>query len=274
MLLHLFTEIFDHATVEVLTAKVSITCGGYHLEHTFFEFQDRNIKCAATQIENQDRLFFSEFLLKTISQSSCSWLTYDSLNFKACYLGCNFCSLSLMVTKMRRHSDHCLFNSFLSKFFNICFNLAQDHSGYLLGTEALRLTQILDFNLRTKIFILNNFKWKELQVFLNLFIIIFESKKPFGIIDSILRIFGGLIVGCLSDQSSFIIEADHGWHDVSAVLVYDFDSIIPPNPHTRIRRPQINPHRYTCINNICIHHNNNNYYFQNYYFICFYFHKK
>ena len=56
LLLELIGQPGDDALVEVVTTQVGVTIGGLNLKHAVTQFQDRDIKCTATQVKHGNAL--------------------------------------------------------------------------------------------------------------------------------------------------------------------------------------------------------------------------
>ena len=92
----------DDDLVEIVTAKVRIPVCGKHFKHPVTQFQNGNVVCAATQIENNNFLV-DGFFIHAVSQSCCCRLIDDALHLEACNLSGFFRGLALRIVEVGRN---------------------------------------------------------------------------------------------------------------------------------------------------------------------------
>lgn len=69
--------------IEVLSSKMGISMGGYHLEYTILNSKDRDIEGSSSKIENKDVLL--SLLIKSVCNSSSSGLIDNTYHIKSRY---------------------------------------------------------------------------------------------------------------------------------------------------------------------------------------------
>ena len=126
----------QQCVVEVIAAQVGVTVGSQYTEHTVCQFQDGYVEGTAAQVVNQN-LVFAFFLIQAVSQGSCSWFVYDSLNVQTCdsagVLGC----LLLCIGEVSRNGDNCFCYLFAQVAFCIVLQLGQNHCRDVLWSVVL-----------------------------------------------------------------------------------------------------------------------------------------
>ena len=78
----LIGQVIDDHQVKIFAAQECIAICGLHLKHAVANFENRNIKRAATQIIDRDSLAIGLFV-QAISQSCRRRLIYDAQDLKA-----------------------------------------------------------------------------------------------------------------------------------------------------------------------------------------------
>ncbi len=115
LFLELVGQIVNQTQVKVLTPEKRITIGREHLEGVLAirlgDFDDRNIKRAASQIVNRDR-GVTGLLVHSISQRCRGRLIDDSLHLKAGDLARIFGCLTLGIVEIGRDCDYRFFDLF------------------------------------------------------------------------------------------------------------------------------------------------------------------
>jgi hypothetical protein len=99
--------------------------------------------------------------------------------------------------------------------------------------KFFQISFVLDNNNRLVVSSSLNFKGPVLHIFLYDRISEFSSDKSLGIEDSIVGIFGYLVLGCISYESLSFSEGDIRWGGpISLIIGNDLNSIILPNTDT------------------------------------------
>ena len=94
----------DDALVDVVAAQVRVAVGGFHLDHAFAHFQDRDIERAAAEIVDGDGLVL--LLIEPVGQRGRRRLVDDAHHFQAGDLAGVLGGLALRVVEVRRNRDH------------------------------------------------------------------------------------------------------------------------------------------------------------------------
>ncbi|MPM60492.1 hypothetical protein SDC9_107343 [bioreactor metagenome] len=109
---------------------MGVAAGGFHFKDAVAYFEDRNIKCTATEVKDEDLFIF--LFIQTVGQGRSGRFIDDTQNFQPGNAAGIFCGLALTVIKVGRHGDDCLGNGFAQERFSIGFQLGQDHGRDLL----------------------------------------------------------------------------------------------------------------------------------------------
>ena len=126
---------------------MSVTGSCLHLENTVINCQNRNIKCATTQIENQNVLLAIAFglFIQPISNRCCSWLIDDSQYIQTGNCSGVLCSLSLSVIKISGNRNNCISNIAPQIRLSDLLHFNQNHGRNLFGGKCFLFA--LKFNL-------------------------------------------------------------------------------------------------------------------------------
>ncbi|KAJ0917543.1 putative glutamate dehydrogenase, NAD-specific [Helianthus annuus] len=133
----LLNKVVNHPVIKILTSQMRVSGSRLHLEYTFLNCKQRDIKSATTQVENQDVLLAhtGRLLVQPIRNSSRSGLVDDSHDIKprddTCVLG----GLALGVVEVGRDGDHRVFYGGAEVGFGDFFHLVQHHGGYFFSRE-------------------------------------------------------------------------------------------------------------------------------------------
>ena len=131
LLLELVGNPCDDALVKVVAAQVGVTVGGLHLKHAVAQFQDRDIKCTATQVKHGNPLV-AVVLVQAIGQSGCGGLVDDALHLQAGYLASLLGGLALGVVEVCGHGDDGLIDGGSQVILGGLLHLLQNHRRNLL----------------------------------------------------------------------------------------------------------------------------------------------
>ena len=135
LLLKLINKVIRDKFVEIVTAEVIITRGGFDLEHAFASRQDGDIERAPAEIIDKDRNVL--FLVNAVCKGTRGWFVDDAQDFKAGNLSGILCGLPLSIIKIPRSGDN-RFCYFFSKIgLRIDLKFLEDHRGNFLGGVLL-----------------------------------------------------------------------------------------------------------------------------------------
>ena len=83
LLFELSDAIVHKHVVEIFSAQVGVSIGGFDFENTIFNTEKGYIESATTKIKDKNISFTLVFFVEPISDGSSSWLINDSLNIHA-----------------------------------------------------------------------------------------------------------------------------------------------------------------------------------------------
>lgn len=230
----------DKLVIEVLAAQVSVPIGGLDLKDTLLDGEERDIECTSSKIENQYISFLRLLPVKTISNSSSSWLVDDSEHLHSSNGPSIFSSLSLRIIEVGRHSDDSRVNLLAEIRLSNLLHLGQHHGRYLLRLEPLGLALVLHHNHRLVIGAGLNPERPKLDIALDSFVREFASDESLGVEDCVERIPGCLVLGSVANESLLISEGYVGGRSIQSLVIgHDLDLVVLPDAHARVRGAQI-----------------------------------
>ena len=107
--------------VNVFTAEVRVAIGRFDFNHIVTDFQNRNIKSAATEVKDGNLLIF--LFVESVGEGGGGRLVDDAEDFESGDLTGGFGGVTLGVVEIGGHGDHRLGN-FLADFrFRVCLQL-------------------------------------------------------------------------------------------------------------------------------------------------------
>jgi len=174
---------------------VGVTVGGLNFEDAVFNSEERDIKSASTQIENQDILFFRALLVQPISDSCRSWLIDNSQHIQARDGSSVLSGLPLLVIEVSGHSNHCILYLGTQERFGNLLHLDEYHRGNLFSLELFLFSFVLDYDHWLIVEPCLDLKWPQLNVLLDLSIIELPSNESLGVKDGIFGVSGRLVLG-------------------------------------------------------------------------------
>ncbi len=121
--------------IEIIAPQAIVTGRGQYFKHPVGDFHEGYVEGTASQVKDQDFLFF--FFVDTICQSGSGGLVDDTEHFQTCDFTRIFGSLSLRVGKISGNGDNGLGYRRAQIIFRIAFQFLQNHSGNFLGSIAL-----------------------------------------------------------------------------------------------------------------------------------------
>lgn len=124
--------------IEVLSSKMGISMGGYHLEYTILNSKDRDIEGSSSQIKHQDILLTS-LLIKSIGNGSSSGLIENTDNIESRNGSCILSGLSLGIIEICGDSHHSIGHCLTKVSLGDLLHLNQDHGRDLLWWHGLVL---------------------------------------------------------------------------------------------------------------------------------------
>ena len=104
----LLHDVLDYSVIKVVTAEKSITIGGLNFKNTITQFENGDVKSAASKVVNGDGFVFA--LIQSIGQSGGSGFVDDSLDIESGDFTGLFSSLALRVVKVSRNGNDSIGN--------------------------------------------------------------------------------------------------------------------------------------------------------------------
>jgi hypothetical protein len=226
---------FDELVIEIFTSQVSITGGGLNFEDTVFDGQEGDIESTTSEIEDQNILFTSTFLIKTVSNSSGGGFIDNSKNVESRNDTSVLSGLSLRIVEVGRDGNDSILDWLVKESFSSFLHLQQDHGGDLFGVEFLGFSLELDDNEGLAVESSFDLEWPKLTILLDDGIIIFSTDESLGIEDSVNWVSGNLVLGGITDKSFGISEGDvRRSSSVTLVVGNDFYSVVDPDSDTGV----------------------------------------
>merc|ERR1740117_2902674 len=199
LLLEQLHEVGHDTLVKVLTAKMCVTICRQHLENTVVDCQERHVEGAAAEVKDKDVLL-PTLLVKAIGNGSRSRLIDDAHHAHARDGTRVLGSLTLSVVEVRRHSHHRVLHLLVKDGLSGRLHLLQHHGTDLLRRELLPLAVNIHHNVRAAVLV-DDLKGPELHVLLNRLVLEVAANEALGVVDRVLRVDRGLILGAISDEA-------------------------------------------------------------------------
>ena len=119
---------------EVLAAQSALAGRCANFQRAIEEIDQRNVKCAAAQIEDEQS-FFVVGLVKSVRDCCRGGLVENAFNGQAGDLARRDSRLALPVVEIGRHGDHCPRHFLAEESFGVGLERAENQAGQLLGSE-------------------------------------------------------------------------------------------------------------------------------------------
>ena len=142
LLLKFFAKPIDNFLVNVFASQVSVAVRGLYFYHIVSNFQNGNIECAATEVEDYD--FFIFLFVEAIGKRRRRRLVYNALYVKSGNFARVLGSLSLRIVEVRGHGNNRLGNFFSETGFGVILELGEYHGRNFFG--AIPLARHVYFN--------------------------------------------------------------------------------------------------------------------------------
>ena len=218
---------------------MSITVGRFHFKDTVAELKDRDIECAATEVEHSDFLLLLRFV-EAIGQGGGSRFVDDTAHFQAGDFACLLGGLTLRVIEVGRHCDYSLSDLLTEKLLSSLFHLLQNH-----GRDLLRgVVAAIDVDLR-EVVLAYHFIGHALDFISHL--IAFLTHETLDRIDSTGRVSDGLTFsGVTHFALAAIDECHYRRSGVTAFVVGDHNRILTfKNSHARVGCTQVDTNNFS-----------------------------
>jgi hypothetical protein len=232
---------FDKLVIEIFTSQVSISGSSLDFEDTILNGEEGNIESTTSEIEDQNILFTSTFLIKTVSNSSSGGFVDDTEDVETRDGTSILGGLSLRVVEVSGDSDDSILNRLVKESFSSFLHLQENHGGDLFSVEFLGLTLELNNNAWLLVWASFDFKGPQLDILLDDRVVELSSDKSLGIENSVNWVSSNLILSGITDKSFSISETNVRWGgSVTLIVGDDFNSVVDPNSDAGVGCSEIN----------------------------------
>ncbi len=219
-----------------------VAVGRLHFEDAITDLQDRNVEGAAAEVVNGNRAGFL-FLVEAVSECGGCRLVNDAQHFEASDFASIFGGLTLSIIEVRGNCDDRL-RDLLAKFgFSAFFHFLQNESRDLL--RGILLTVALNPGVAGRA--LNDFKRRQLQVLLDIWIIEAAANQSFDGIERVGRVGDTLAFRGQADQTFIVGGKRHDrWSRVGALGVFKHLRLTALHDRdARVRRAEVDTNNLT-----------------------------
>ena len=129
-------EVVGHALIEILSAKMGVSRGGKHFEHTVVNRQEGHIKSTTAKIKHDNVLLF--LLVETVGDSGSRGLINNAEHFEASNGASIFGGLSLSIVEVSGHSNNGVFHFLTKVVLSSLLHLRQNHGRDFFGGECFQ----------------------------------------------------------------------------------------------------------------------------------------
>ena len=133
--LKLVGQIIRQPLVEVVAAEVVVAAGRQHLDHAVADLDERNVKCAAAEVVNQNLLRLS--VVEAVGERRRRRLVDDAQHVQPRDAPRVARSLTLAVREIRRNGDDRLTDRLAEERLRVAAQLLQNHRGNFLRRIGL-----------------------------------------------------------------------------------------------------------------------------------------
>src|SRR5579871_2118223 len=238
VLLEFIDKPVHDALVEVVAAEVRVTIGGFDFDHTFSDFEDRNVERSAAEIVHGDGLVFT--LVETVGERCRRRFVDDALHFETGNLAGIFGRLPLRVIEVRRHRDDGFGDFFTDIVFRGLLQLLQNQRRNLRWGVLLPLREHCDV-----IALPDDLIRDHLDFFCDF--VVTAAHEPLDRVHRVFRISNGLPLGHLAHQTlPGLGKADYGRRSPPSFFIGDDLGLATfHDSYARIGGAQVNSNNLT-----------------------------
>ena len=198
----------DNALVKIITAEEGVAGGGFYLEDTFSDFQNGNIKGAATEVIDSDG-FVLVFFVQPVSKGGCGWFVNDAQHFKTGNLSGIFGCIALSIVEISRHGDDSLGNRLAKVCFGVALNFAQNHGGNFRCSVVFAAHQNAQVAIGRLVNLIRHVGFGTLDFG----VISPATHETFDREDRVFRVDDCLVAGDAPNEAfTVLVDCHNGWH--------------------------------------------------------------
>ena len=222
----LLDEVVDKAVVKVLTTQMCVTGCRLDLEDPLFDREQRDIECAASQVEDQHVTLALCLLVETVGNCCCSRFVDDTKDVQTGNETGIFGSLTLRVVEVGWDCHDRVVDCASKICLCSLSHLGQDHCGDLFRCELLVLALELDrYHWLARLF--HDLEREVLHVALDFGVTEFAADQTLGIEDSVRWVHRHLVLRRVPDQALSVREGhERGSGAIALVIGYDLYTIV------------------------------------------------
>ena len=241
VLFKFISQVIDNSQIEILSAQMGVTIGGFDLEDPLADFQNRNVEGTAAQIKNRNLSITLFFHAK--GQRSRSGLIDNPLNIQSRNPSSIFCGLSLAVIKIGRNGNNRVGHCFSQITFSGFFHLFKNNGGYFSRTVIFSP----DAQMGITVGRLADGVGENFNVIADLRGVVFSTNQSFNRKNRVFRVGHGLPFGGLPHQSLSTFGKPYNRRRCPASLSIGDHNRISTFHHSyaRVGCPEINSYRFS-----------------------------
>ena len=116
-------EPVDDRLVPVVAAQDGVATGGLNFKHAVADFEDRNVECAAAEVEDKNCLVAFAATFKAVGQGRCGWFVDNAEHLEAGDLAGFFGRGALGIVEVCRHRNNGLVDFFTQVSLSVALQL-------------------------------------------------------------------------------------------------------------------------------------------------------
>ena len=213
---------------------MSVARCGLHLEDTAIDREHTEVVSAAAAIKDEHILLTGHLrAIKAIGDGRRRRLVDDTEHIETRDHARVLRGLALRIIEIRGHSDHRVLHLATEIRLRSRLHLLQNRRADLLGQKALRLTLVVDLNLRLLALALEHLERPVLHVALDRGVAETATEKTLCIEHSVRGVRGGEALCRIANQTLIVGKRDvRGCCAVSLVVCDNLNAVILPNTNT------------------------------------------
>ena len=198
----------DGTVVEVLTTKVGVACGGLDLKDALLDGEERDVKGAAAQVEDEHVALSRGLLVQAIGDGGGGRLVDDAEHVEASDRAGVLGRRALRVVEVGRDSDNSVGHVLAQVSLSRLLHLDEHHRGDLLREKILLLALVVHLDARAVAFLGDDLEGEVLHVRLCGRVGELAANEALGVEDRVHRVHGGLVLRGITDHTLGVGERD------------------------------------------------------------------